>query len=115
MFCFSFLGYVLITALQKVAQAQQNRDVILTELLQTMSTALAFTQRAEKTSIVEHTRILLLEMAKKLEESALFIRHYARNTGFGECTILRIQYVYMKDLTAKSSSKSCREEHIFRC
>ena len=49
-----------------------------------MSDALAFTRRAGETSVVQKNRDLILAIAKKSSECALFARDYARTTGFSK-------------------------------
>lgn len=72
---------------KQLAQAQQDRDNTLSGLLGSMSAALSSAQRAADTSIIDNDDALLLMTAQKAKECALFVRDYAKTTGFGECLV----------------------------
>ncbi|KDQ09525.1 hypothetical protein BOTBODRAFT_524644 [Botryobasidium botryosum FD-172 SS1] len=76
------VAWTIFSAVYKVAKAQQERDNALSELFEIMSATLAFARRADATTVINQKRSVVLEIAKKCNECALFVRNYAKTTGF---------------------------------
>ncbi|KDQ09846.1 hypothetical protein BOTBODRAFT_36671, partial [Botryobasidium botryosum FD-172 SS1] len=77
------VAWTILSVVYKVAKAQQERDDAMSELLETMSTTLAFTRQADDArSMVTTHRDFALALAIKAKECAFFIREYAKTTGF---------------------------------
>ncbi|KDQ08609.1 hypothetical protein BOTBODRAFT_191626 [Botryobasidium botryosum FD-172 SS1] len=75
-------AWAVLSAGYKAAAAQKDRDDALCELLESMSTALDIVSRFEKTALHEEDKRVILQVAKKTNECALFIKKYCSTEGF---------------------------------
>ena len=62
---------------------QRDRDDALSELFQAMSTGLSHIIRIDKIAAGEEDKAVILKVAKKTQECALFISEYTNTPGFG--------------------------------
>ncbi|KDQ16459.1 hypothetical protein BOTBODRAFT_30791 [Botryobasidium botryosum FD-172 SS1] len=75
-------AWTVLSAGYKVAIIQKERDSALSELLESMSTALDFICRFDKTALHEDDKRVILQVAKKTNECALFIEKYCITKSF---------------------------------
>ncbi|KDQ08608.1 hypothetical protein BOTBODRAFT_37761 [Botryobasidium botryosum FD-172 SS1] len=75
-------AWAVLSAGYKAAAAQKDRDDALCELLESMSTALDIVCRFDKTALHEEDKRVILRVAKKTNECALFIKKYCSTEGF---------------------------------
>ncbi|KDQ16583.1 hypothetical protein BOTBODRAFT_253016, partial [Botryobasidium botryosum FD-172 SS1] len=75
-------AWTALSAGYKVALAQKDRDDALSELLESMSTALDLVCRFDKTARHQGDKDVILQVAKKTNECALFIEDYTRTKSF---------------------------------
>ncbi|KDQ08126.1 hypothetical protein BOTBODRAFT_38228 [Botryobasidium botryosum FD-172 SS1] len=75
-------AWTVLSAGSEIAVAQQNRDDALFELLESMSTALDLICRFDNTARHSDDKDVILRVAKKTNECALFIREYTRTESF---------------------------------
>ncbi|KDQ08414.1 hypothetical protein BOTBODRAFT_37985 [Botryobasidium botryosum FD-172 SS1] len=80
-------AWTVLSAGYKMAMAQKDRDDALVELLESMSTALNLVQRFDKTAVHSEDISVILQIAKKTNECALFIREYTRTKNFALRTV----------------------------
>ncbi|KDQ10764.1 hypothetical protein BOTBODRAFT_473217 [Botryobasidium botryosum FD-172 SS1] len=75
-------AWTALSAGYKIAMAQKDRDDALAELLESMSTALNLVCRFDKTARHSDDKDVILQVAKKTNECALFIHEYTRTKSF---------------------------------
>ncbi|KDQ08136.1 hypothetical protein BOTBODRAFT_38237 [Botryobasidium botryosum FD-172 SS1] len=71
-------AWTALSAGYKIAAAQKDQDDALSELLESMSMALDLVCRLGQTPLQEDDKRILLHVAKKTSECALFIQEYTR-------------------------------------
>ncbi|KDQ10769.1 hypothetical protein BOTBODRAFT_473286 [Botryobasidium botryosum FD-172 SS1] len=82
-------AWTALSAGYKIVKTQSDRDDALSELLETMSTALDLVCRFDKSARHEVDKDVILQVAKKTNECALFIQEYTRTKSFGRpCLVL---------------------------
>ncbi|KDQ08412.1 hypothetical protein BOTBODRAFT_37983 [Botryobasidium botryosum FD-172 SS1] len=75
-------AWTALSAGYKIAVAQKARDDTLSELLDSMSTALDLVCRFDKTAMHKDDISVILHVAKKTNECALFIQGYTQTKSF---------------------------------
>ncbi|KDQ11780.1 hypothetical protein BOTBODRAFT_446253 [Botryobasidium botryosum FD-172 SS1] len=75
-------AWTALSAGYKIAVAQKDRDDALCELLESMTTALGFVYRFDKTALHKVDRGVILQIAEKTNECALFIKKYCTTESF---------------------------------
>lgn len=70
---------------------QRDWDEALSELFEAMSTGLSHVVRFDKVAMAEEDKAVILKVAKKTQECALFISEYTNTPGFGTLSLCRIQ------------------------
>ncbi|KDQ07232.1 hypothetical protein BOTBODRAFT_38985 [Botryobasidium botryosum FD-172 SS1] len=75
-------AWTAISAGYKIAMAQKDRDDALAELLESMTTALDLVCRFDRTALHKDDKDVILQVAKKTNECALFIQEYTRIKSF---------------------------------
>ncbi|KDQ13880.1 hypothetical protein BOTBODRAFT_362797 [Botryobasidium botryosum FD-172 SS1] len=75
-------AWTILSAGYKAAIVQKGRDDALSELLETMSTALDLVCRFDKTALHKDDKDAIMQVAKKTKECALFIQEYTRTESF---------------------------------
>ncbi|KDQ13224.1 hypothetical protein BOTBODRAFT_33830 [Botryobasidium botryosum FD-172 SS1] len=75
-------AWTVLSAGYKIIAAQQGRDDALSELLDSMSTAFDLVCRFDKTALHKDDKCIILQVAKKANECALFIQEYCRTKSF---------------------------------
>ncbi|KDQ07895.1 hypothetical protein BOTBODRAFT_38458 [Botryobasidium botryosum FD-172 SS1] len=83
-------AWAALSAGYKIAKAQSVRDNALAELLESMSTALDLVCRYDKVATHAYDKSVILQVAKKANECALFIREYSRNKNFASRAVKAI-------------------------
>ncbi|KDQ19591.1 hypothetical protein BOTBODRAFT_443637 [Botryobasidium botryosum FD-172 SS1] len=75
-------AWTALSAGYKIAKTQKERDDALSELLESMATALDLVCRFDKTALHKDDKDVILKVAKKTNECALFIKAYASTESF---------------------------------
>ncbi|KDQ11389.1 hypothetical protein BOTBODRAFT_459700 [Botryobasidium botryosum FD-172 SS1] len=75
-------AWAALSAGYKVIAAQKKRDDALAELLESMSTALDFVHRFDKNALHEVDKRIILQVAEKTNECALFVEQYCKPESF---------------------------------
>ncbi|KDQ13532.1 hypothetical protein BOTBODRAFT_370115 [Botryobasidium botryosum FD-172 SS1] len=75
-------AWTALSAGYKIAKSQKERDDALSELLESMATALDLVCRFDRTALHKDDKDVILKVAKKTNECALFIKAYTSTKSF---------------------------------